>query len=69
MRIETFEQRILIAKEGNYWHNTVENIVSTDNKVYLGKEADAFLWVEITEEEKQKIEAEQTEADEQLSAK
>ena len=59
MQMQTYEQRVLNAKEGNYWHNTVENIVSTDNKVYLGKEADASLWVEITEEEKQKIEAEQ----------
>ena len=58
MRIETFEQRILIAEEGNYFYNATENIVSTDNKVYLGKDADASLWVEITEEEKQKIEAE-----------
>ena len=60
MRIETFEQRILIAEEGNYFHNTVENIVSTDNKVYLGKDADASLWVEITEEEYKSIVEEET---------
>lgn len=57
MQMETFEQRILTPEEGKWLYNATDNIVS--DKVYLGKEADASLWVEITEEEKQKIEAEQ----------
>lgn len=57
MQIETYEQRILIPEEGKWLYNATADVVS--DKVYLGKEADASEWVEITEEEKQKIEAEQ----------
>ena len=55
MKIETFEQRILIPEKGKWLYNATDNIIS--DKVYLGKEADASLWVEITDAKKQKIEA------------
>lgn len=49
MIIERFEQRILKATEGHRLYNEKANsIVSI---VYLGKEADASEWVEITDEE------------------
>lgn len=57
MQIQTYEQRILIPEEGKWLYNATADVVS--EKVYLGKDADADEWVEITEEEKQKIEAEQ----------
>lgn len=56
MQIEVYEQRILIPEEGKWLYNEAENVIS--DKVYLGKDADASLWAEINEEEKQKIEAE-----------
>lgn len=54
MQIQTYEQRILIPEDGKWLYNESENVIS--DKVYLGKEADASAWVEITEEEKRKIE-------------
>jgi len=53
------EQRILIPQSGYWLYNAAVGVVS--DKVYLGKEADASEWVEITEEEKQRLEAEQQE--------
>lgn len=57
MQIETYEQRILIPEDGKWLYNATADVVS--DKVYLGKEADASEWVEITEDEKRKIEEEQ----------
>lgn len=57
MQMQTFERRVLIPDEGKWLYNATANAVS--DKVYLGKDADASEWVEIAEEEKQKIEAEQ----------
>lgn len=54
MKIETYEQRILIADEGKYLYNERDNAITTE--VYLGINADENEWVEITEEEKLKIE-------------
>ena len=59
MQMQTYERRILIPEEGKWLYNATANVVS--DKVYLGKDADASEWVEITEEEKQRIEAEQQE--------
>jgi len=56
MTKETYEQRILTADEGKYLYN--ENAQSISDKVYLGKEADESEWVEITEQEKERLEAE-----------
>ena len=56
MQIEVYEQRILIPEDGKWLYNATDKVVS--DKVYLGKEADATVWTEINEEEKQKIEAE-----------
>ena len=60
MQIEVYEQRILIPEEGKWLYNATDNVIS--DKVYLGINADASAWVEVTEEEKQKIEAEQEKA-------
>ena len=56
MQMQTYEQRVLIPDTNKWLYNATDNVIS--DKVWLGKEADASLWVEITEEEKQKIEAE-----------
>ena len=59
MQIEVYEQRILIPEEGKWLYNATDNVIS--DKVYLGINADASAWVEITEKEKQKIEEEMEE--------
>lgn len=56
MKVETYEQRILTPEEGKYLYNESAKVIS--DKVYLGKEADASEWVEITEEEKDALERE-----------
>ncbi len=56
MKVETYEQRILIPEEGKYLYNESAKVIS--DKVYLGKEADASEWVEITSEEKDALKAE-----------
>ena len=56
MKIQTYEQRILIPEDGKYLYNESCRIIS--DKVYLGKEADASEWVEITSEEKEALERE-----------
>lgn len=60
MKIETYEQRILSPDEGKWLYNADEGVIS--EKVYLGKEADASAWVEITDAKKQEIETQQKEA-------
>ena len=64
MQMQTYEQRVLIPDTNKWLYNAIDNVVS--DKVYLGKDADASLWVEITEEEKQKIEASMVEDTEVL---
>lgn len=54
MKIETYEQRILIPDENKYLYNAEAQSIS--EKVYLGINANADEWVEITQEEKEKIE-------------
>jgi hypothetical protein len=39
MKIETYEQRILIPEEGHWLYNAEAHVIS--DKVYLGKTADA----------------------------
>lgn len=56
MKIETYEQRILIPDEGHWLYNAEAQVIS--DKVYLGKNADALAWVEITDAEKEVIEKE-----------
>lgn len=48
--------RTLKPNEGNYLYNAKENVIS--DKVYLGIEAAESDWVEITEAEKERLEAE-----------
>ena len=56
MKVETYEQRILLPEEGKYLYNENAKVIS--DKVYLGKEADVSTWVEITSEEKEALERE-----------
>lgn len=56
MTRETYEQRILTADEGKYLYNEKERAFS--DKVFLGKNANESNWVEVTEEEKESLEAE-----------
>lgn len=55
MRIETKSYVVLVPEAGLWLYNEKDGIVS--NKVYLGKEASSLDWVEITEQQKQEIEA------------
>lgn len=56
MKVETYEQRVLIPEDGKWLYNASAKVIS--DKVYLGKEADASEWVEITTEEKEELEKE-----------
>lgn len=49
MKIQTYEQRILIPEEGHFLVNHTAKTIS--DKVFLGIHADASEWVEIKEEE------------------
>lgn len=49
MKIQTYEQRILIPEEGHLLVNHTAKVAS--DKVFLGINADASEWVEITAEE------------------
>ena len=53
MKIQTYEQRILIPEEGHFLVNHTAKTIS--DKVYLGINADANEWVEITEEEAEEL--------------
>ena len=57
MTVQTYEQRILIPEENKWLYNESAKVIS--DKVYLGKDADANEWVEITQEEKDAIESQQ----------
>lgn len=57
MTVQTYEQRILIPEENKWLYNDSAKVIS--DKVYLGKEADASEWVEITQEEKEALESQQ----------
>ena len=54
MKIQTYEQRIIIPEEGHFLVNHTAKTIS--DKVYLGKDADVSAWVEITAEEKESLE-------------
>ena len=54
MKIEVYEQRVLIPEENKYLYNETAQVIS--DKVYLGINADEKEWKEISEEEKQEIE-------------
>ena len=56
MKIEIYEQRILIPDTGKWLYNSNAQVIS--DKVYLAKEASAFDWEEITEERKAELETE-----------
>ena len=56
MKVETYEQRVLIPEKGKWLYCEPDKIIS--DKVYLGKEADASEWVEITTEQKETLEKE-----------
>ena len=54
MKIEVYEQRVLIPEENKYLYNETAQVIS--DKVYLGINANENEWTEITEEQKQEIE-------------
>lgn len=54
MKIEVYEQKVLIPDEDKYLYNETAQVIS--DKVYLGINADENEWIEITEEKKQEIE-------------
>lgn len=56
MQVQTYEQRILIPDTNKWLCNANAKVIS--DKVYLGKDADAGEWVEITESEKLTLEVE-----------
>ena len=51
MRIETYQQRVLIADEGKTFCNYKEKSISPNGKTFLAVNANAEDWVEITIEE------------------
>ena len=56
MKIEVIDnQRILVPDNGMWFYNEQAQVIS--DKVYLGIEADEEDWVEITSEEKARLEA------------
>ena len=55
MTTETYTQRILIPDEGKYLYNAEARSIS--KKVYLGRGARKDEWAEITELEKETLEA------------
>lgn len=55
MKVQTYEQRILIPDENKWLYNADAKVIS--GKVFLGKEADEKEWVEITAEEKEILES------------
>ena len=57
MKLETINnQRIITPTDGMWLLNSKDRVIS--DKVYLGKNADESAWVEISESEKQQLEAE-----------
>lgn len=54
MKTETMQIRILIPSENHYLVNKKEKIIS--DKVFIGKEANADDWQEITADEKESLE-------------
>ena len=60
MKIETYEQRVLVPDGGKWLYNADIQVIS--DKVYLGKNAEASEWCEITDEEKQRLEEEWVES-------
>lgn len=64
MKIEVYEQRVLIPDENKYLYNETAQVIS--DKVYLGINANENEWKEISEEEKQEIEKKLYEEIEQL---
>ena len=59
MEIKTYEQRILIPDKNKWLYN--EEAQSISDKVYLGINADINEWVEITDEEAEKLQEEMNE--------
>lgn len=53
MKVQTYEQRILIPEEGHLLCNHEAKVVS--DKVYLGINANAEEWVEITISEAEEL--------------
>ena len=54
MKIEIYEQKVLIPDKDKYLYNENAQVIS--DKVYLGINANENEWIEITEEQKQEIE-------------
>jgi hypothetical protein len=55
MRIETYQQRVLIADEGKTFCNYKEKSISPNGRVHLGINADASEWTEITLDEAERL--------------
>ena len=56
MIIQSYEQRVLIPENGKFLYNAEARAIS--DKVFLGINANADDWQEITADEKTKLEAE-----------
>ena len=56
MTIQSYEQRVLIPEDGKFLYNAEARAIS--DKVFLGINANADDWQEITAEDKARIEAE-----------
>ena len=56
MTIQSYEQRILIPENGKFLYNAEARAIS--DKVFLGINANAEDWQEITSEDKARIESE-----------
>ena len=56
MIVKSYEQRVIIPDEGKFLYN--EKARSISEKVFLGINANADDWQEITAEDKARIEAE-----------
>ena len=54
MKIEVYEQRVLIPDNNKYLYNETAQVIS--DKVYLGINANENEWIEITEKQKREIE-------------
>ncbi len=58
MKLETINNIRVITPEAGMWlYNEKHRVISEDNKVYLGVNADENDWCDITEEEKANFEA------------
>lgn len=58
MKVEIYEQRVLVAEEGKWLCNKKAKTISPDGRTYLAINDDGSNWTEITTEEKEALEKE-----------